>query len=160
MNDQKIAELNETLKATNPRAIKIAGSNNSPRPIRYYNSKNYFTPDILMIFNDKRDFYTIEKAVNADVISELTFKWILFSSEARKNNGQFYLIIDKDKSDYCKKVIADQQLEIELIELQFFDPIENEYKSEILQFEELIEGLIYNRYGTCNDFISPAVISG
>ena len=117
MNDLKIQELIKKLEATGPRAMKIAGTNNSPRPIRYYNSKNYYTPDILMIFNDKRDFYTIEKAVTADVISELTFKWILFSSEARKNNGQFYIIIDKDKSDYCKQVIANQQLDIELIEL-------------------------------------------
>ena len=38
--------------------------------------------------------------------------------------------------------------------------MENEEKAEQLQFEELIQGLIDRRYGSCNDFILPSTITG
>lgn len=38
--------------------------------------------------------------------------------------------------------------------------ISDEQSKENSQFEELIQGLIENKYGSCNDFISPSTILG
>ncbi|WP_341904194.1 2OG-Fe(II) oxygenase [Fluviicola taffensis] len=37
---------------------------------------------------------------------------------------------------------------------------EQEQSTELLQFEELIQGLIDNEYGCCNDFILPGTVNG
>ena len=37
---------------------------------------------------------------------------------------------------------------------------EDEQRIEAIQFEELIQGLIENKYGSCNNFISPITILG
>ncbi len=37
---------------------------------------------------------------------------------------------------------------------------EQDQSTELLQFEELIQGLIDNEYGCCNDFILPGTVNG
>ena len=118
MHQKKIAELIEKLKATNPLKLKIKGTGDeSPRAIHYYNSKKQFVPDIVATYADKRDFYSIETEINEADISLLTFKWILFSSEARKMNGTFILVVEESKMKICKEIIFEKQLDIELLTL-------------------------------------------
>lgn len=118
MNQKKITELIDKLTATKPLTFKIKGTgDNSPRPIHYYNSKQQFVPDFVISYPGKRDFYAVEMEIKEADISTLTFKWILFSSEARKMNGTFFLVIDKSKISMCEKIIQDKQLDIELIQV-------------------------------------------
>ena len=54
-------------------------------------------------------------------------------------------------------------LECELSHLglrQYTGNMEDEETKERNQFEELIQGLIDNQYGCCNDFISPSTVQG
>ena len=118
MTDKKIKELIAEITSTKPIKLQIKGSReNAPRSIHYYNSKKQFVPDIVAIYKDKKDFYSIEKEFNENDISMLTFKWILFSAEARKTSGTFFLVLDKSNAAACKKIISHKVLEIELIEL-------------------------------------------
>jgi hypothetical protein len=118
MNQQDISTFINRLKESKPKELMIKGSkDNSPSPLHYYNSKKLFVPDVVTTFKDKKDFYAFETTINDQDISLLTFKWILFSSEARKLNGTFYLVIDKKDAAYCKAVIIDQKLNLTLIEI-------------------------------------------
>jgi hypothetical protein len=118
MNQQAISTFIDGLKKFKPKTIRIKGSkDNAPRALHYYNSKKLFVPDVVTTFKDKKDFYVFETIINERDISLLTFKWILFSSEARKLNGTFYLVVDKKDAVYCKEVIFDQKLNLTLIEL-------------------------------------------
>lgn len=117
MNAAKIKELIEKIKASEPIKLNIKGvKNNTPRPIHYHNSRKQYIPSVVARFEGKRDIYEFEDDITEKEISELTFKWILFSSEARKFGGKFYLVINEAHSALCESVIRDKQLEIKLIE--------------------------------------------
>ena len=118
MRKQDIAKFIDGLKKTEHSKFQIKGSSkNAPKSIHYYNSHKQFTPDVIITCDDKRDFYVFESEIKEIDISDLTFKWILFSAQARKLNGQFYLVVDKSKIAFCKKVISDKQLEVVLVEM-------------------------------------------
>lgn len=118
MNQQDISTFINKLKESKPKELMIKGSkDNAPKPLHYYNSKQLFVPDVVTIYKDKKDFFVFEITINERDISLLTFKWILFSSEARKFNGTFYLVIDKNDASYCKEVIFNQKLSLTLIEI-------------------------------------------
>ena len=116
MKKEDINELIEDITATKPIKLHIKGiRDNAPRAVGYYNSKKLFVPDIVSVYADKRNLYAIEKHITKKDLPILTFKWILFSAEARKTAGKFYLVIDKSKELMCKKLIKDKKLEIELM---------------------------------------------
>ena len=116
MNENDIKKLIQEIEATKPLKLRIKGSTGlEPRAIRYYSSKKQFVPDIVAEFENKRDFYSIEKDLKNDDISLLTFKWILFSAEARMKSGKYFLVIDKSQKELCNKVIKEKMLDIELI---------------------------------------------
>lgn len=118
MNQKDIASFINGLKSSSHLELKIKGSrNNAPLPIHYYNSKKKFIPDVVVSYANKRDYYVFESVIEERDISHLMFKWILFSAEARKLNGKFYLVVDKTNVPYCKNVIIDKQLDVELVEL-------------------------------------------
>lgn len=118
MNEKHIQALIKDIKSTKPLKLSIKGiRDSSPRPIHYYSSKKQFVPDIVAVFSNKKNYYAIEnKVIEAD-IPALTFKWILFSSEARKTSGTFYLVIDKSSATICNDLISEKQLDIEVIVL-------------------------------------------
>lgn len=118
MTDKKIKELIAEIASTKPTKLLIKGSrDNPPRPIHYYNSKKQFIPDIVAKYEDKKDFYCIQKELDEKDIALLTFKWILFAAEARKTSGTFFLVLDKSNAVAYKKIISHKVLEIEVIEL-------------------------------------------
>jgi hypothetical protein len=118
MNEKDVKRLILDIESSNPVDLKIKGDrNNSPKPIHYYNSNKLFIPDIVATYASRKDYYSIDHIISEADISLLTFKWILFVSEARKTSGTFYLIIDKMNSSICQNLIQSKQLDIELIEL-------------------------------------------
>jgi len=118
MKEKDIKNFIDDLKKTSHLELKIKGCrDNAPRPLRYYNSKKLFVPDVEVNYKNKRDFYVFEALINKDDIALLTFKWILFAAEARKLNGEFHLVVDNSNYIFCKKVVFDKQLELVLIKI-------------------------------------------
>lgn len=118
MNQQDISTFITKLRESKPKELMIrGGKGNAPKPLHYYNSKKLFIPDVVATYKDRKDLYVFESIINDRDISLLTFKWILFSSEARKLNGTFYLVVGIKDGIYCKKVIFNQKLELTLIEI-------------------------------------------
>ena len=119
MNEKIIKGFVAEIEKSSPLKLKVKGHRyNPPRPVHFYGSKRNYIPDIEVTFaNNKRSFYIFESEVKEDDISQLLFKWILFSSEAKKMSGKFYLVINKADAKYCEEVIRDKQLDVELVVL-------------------------------------------
>ncbi|WP_027419552.1 hypothetical protein [Crocinitomix catalasitica] len=118
MNTKDIASLIKEIEVSNPDRLQVKGdSTREPRPIGFYNAMNKVIPDVVAIYSNKRDFYAIEKNIVEKEIHVFIFKWILFASEARKHGGKFYLVIPKGKSELVEGLIAEKQLDINLIEI-------------------------------------------
>ncbi|MFD1553970.1 hypothetical protein DNU06_13805 [Putridiphycobacter roseus] len=116
MNKKVISKIVEEIKLTEPIKLQVNGSkDNSPAPIGYSRSDKKFMPDIVAKFKNKRDIYAIEKDISDNDIHLLVSKWILFSAEARKYFGTFYIVIPSAQEEEFEKIIIEKQLEVKLI---------------------------------------------
>lgn len=118
MNESVKKKIIAEIEKTSPVLVKLKGDKtNPPRPVHFYGSKEQYVPDVEVRYSKKKNFYIFEPEIKDDNISRLLFKWILFSSEAKKTTGNLYLVIKSKDRKYCDEVIADKQLDIELIEV-------------------------------------------
>lgn len=101
-----------------PLKLEIRGEiHGIPKSIGFYNSKNEYTPDIVVKYSDKKDFYAIEKQISEKDVHLSIFKWILFAAEARKTAGEFFMVIPKSKVVSYEKLIQQKQIDVKLIVL-------------------------------------------
>ena len=86
----------------------------SPKSIRYRNAKNAYTPDVVVSYETKKDIFFIEDRLNKTLLPDMITKWILFSLEARKRKGKFYLMIPEKQKERFEQVIRDKQISAEI----------------------------------------------
>lgn len=86
-----------------------------PRSLMYRGHRKKYTPDVVAIQGNKRDLYSIEDKFSKKIIPELVSKWILFSLEARKNRGDFYIAVPESKEELCQELITSKQISAQLI---------------------------------------------
>ncbi len=99
-----IAKLEDERNPKEIRTNHIVGYN-SPDRISTDNSSEVYVPDIAAIYENETIVYEIElnKKMPVD-------KWRIFSKYARKNNGNFYLVVPK----YLKEDIKNKLIEEEI----------------------------------------------
>jgi hypothetical protein len=116
MKKEKINNLINQLKKNNPLLIQsVVDLENTPRVLAFRGNRSSFTPDIIAIYDHKRDFFAIENKIKKKELPQLISKWILFGLEARKNKGKFYIVTEKKHSEKFQKIIDDKQLSAQLI---------------------------------------------
>lgn len=74
-----------------------------------------YAPDAILEYDDSMDIFSIETSLSKKVLAEALHKWILFSSTAKKNNGNFYLVVDEDKEDDFVRIIKSKMISAEVI---------------------------------------------
>lgn len=81
------------------------------------NRQGNYTPDAIVHIDSKKDFYAIEESLTKSNAPEQIYKWILFSMEAKKAKGKFYMIVAKAKEEEYKKLIDWKQIDVKLLSL-------------------------------------------
>lgn len=118
MTKNDIYQFLEKIKGEEVVEIKsIYGNFKSPRKLSYKNSMRTYTVDIEVIYSNSKDYYVIEKSVTRNQIPDLTAKWILLSSKAKKESGKSYILADESNYIKCRTIIRDKLLDIEVIQL-------------------------------------------
>ena len=117
MEKKKIIQrIKTSLKSKNVKEIRTAQSDsNKTRELSYKWNKKKFQPDVVAIYDKKKDLFCVEQKISKKNISDLISKWILFSLEARRSGGKFYLVVPAKHNDYCKEIIEDKKLSANLL---------------------------------------------
>lgn len=116
MNKAKIIESIIT-KAKDKGADRITAKTSKadkPDGLSYKGSRVSFTPDVVAHYPNKRDLFSIEGKLVKSKLPEMISKWILFSLEARKRRGKFYLMVPEKSEDKFAEIINEKQISVEL----------------------------------------------
>lgn len=79
-----------------------------------YNAKSY-QPDAVAHYKDHLDVYSLEGESSKKAIAKNLGKWILFSLEAKKGRGTFYIVTTKACFKAIDEIISAKQINAELI---------------------------------------------
>lgn len=107
--------IRETARATNSTEQRIQ-ARDFKKPdaysIRYSGFKRgSFNPDAILEYANKKDFYSVEEDLTRANMSEKLYKWILFSMEAKKSKGKFFLIVPAGKEFQFTNLLDWKQIE-------------------------------------------------
>lgn len=93
-----------------------AKTKNTEKPIGlgYKGSRVNFVPDVVAYYPNKRDLFSIEEKMVKSKLPEMISKWILFSLEARKRKGKFYLMVPEKNEASFAQIISEKQISAEL----------------------------------------------
>ncbi|MEZ4938623.1 MAG: hypothetical protein R2799_13615 [Crocinitomicaceae bacterium] len=110
-----LKKLVQSVEKKNPEEIqaKVQGIPN-PEKISYKGANSSHVPDMVARYETKQDIYFIEEKYNKNALSEFLSKWLLFSTEARKRGGKFYLYVPEKNLKEIADVIARKQIILEL----------------------------------------------
>ena len=116
MNKSKIIDqIISTAKEKGAQRIAANAKNNEkPDGLGYKGSRVNFVPDVVAYYPNKRDLFSIEEKMTASKLPEMISKWILFSLEARKRKGKFYLMVPEKNEEKFAQIISDKQISAEL----------------------------------------------
>jgi hypothetical protein len=118
MNSDAISAFIKTIKGKGVLEVKVKGNKDKqPKKYSYNDARKSYMPEVTAVYEKKTDFYAIEKKITKDILPDLIAKWILFSMEARRLNGVFYLVVDESNASKCQAIIDRKQLAIELIKI-------------------------------------------
>lgn len=111
--------IRETARTTNSTDQKIQ-ARDFKKPdayaIRYSGFKRgSFNPDAILEYANKKDFYSVEEDLTKANMSEKLYKWILFSMEAKKCKGQFFLIVPAGKEFQFTNLLDWKQIEATVV---------------------------------------------
>lgn len=105
-----ISKIKEENKPDNIKASHLKDFE-SPSKISYKGKeKQQYMPDIVATYNNGINVYEIE--LEDDLQPE---KWSLMSLYAKKNHGNFYLVVPDYKRDIIKKMIIDKDINAGII---------------------------------------------
>ncbi|MEX1003589.1 MAG: hypothetical protein WDZ35_15835 [Crocinitomicaceae bacterium] len=116
MTAERVNDLVKKIKDKGGAKIKLKSSkSHSIKSFSYRDSRRSYTPDIVVEYTNKQDYYALEKKITAKLLPDLIAKWILFALEARAKSGKFFLVVTETHAELCRKLIANKQLSVELI---------------------------------------------
>ena len=88
-----------------------------PEKFSYHGSfgaKKYI-PDAILDYEESCDIFSIEPSLSKKVLGESLHKWILFSSSAKRKNGNLYLVVDEDKQEDFEKILKSKMISAQVI---------------------------------------------
>lgn len=86
----------------------------SPEKMGYKGSNASHVPDIVARYEHGEDIYMVEEKYTKNALSEMLSRWLLFSMEARKRKGKFYLFVPEKHLKDIKEVLDRKQIVLEL----------------------------------------------
>jgi len=104
-------------KAKDKGAERIAAKTKNtekPEGLGYKGSRISFTPDVVAYYPNRRDLFSIEDKLVKSTLPETISRWILFSLEARKRKGKFYLMVPEKIESKFAEIIDEKQINVEL----------------------------------------------
>lgn len=92
---------------------------NSPDKITFggYNAKSH-QPDALAYYEESTDIYSIEPEANKKAIARNLGKWILFSLEAKKNKGNYFIVTSPNNYNNLHDIISAKQINAEIMTVE------------------------------------------
>jgi hypothetical protein len=116
MNKSKIIDqIINTAKEKGAEKVAANVKNNAkPDGLGYKGSRVNFVPDVVAYYPNKRDLFSIEEKMTTSKLPEMISKWILFSLEARKRKGKFYLMVPEKNEEKFAQIINEKQISAEL----------------------------------------------
>jgi len=76
-----------------------------------------FTPDAVIRYEEQADFFTIEEELTKANMSEVIYKWILFSMEAKKLKGKLFLVVPKNKEFEYNNLLEWKQIDATVLSI-------------------------------------------
>ena len=107
--------------ASKGKSVKIEMQTSSHKKPRNYaigysgGRRGSFTPDAVIQYEESTDFFTIETELTKANSSELIYKWILFSMEAKKLKGKLYILVSKNKEFEFQHLLGWKQIDATLL---------------------------------------------
>ncbi len=89
-----------------------------PRKLSYKGNQKGFYPDVVAEFDAKTDVYCVEPKLRKSDLPEVIGKWILFSMEARKRKGEFYLVVPEKSRDEFDEIVTSKMIRAEILPLK------------------------------------------
>jgi hypothetical protein len=88
----------------------------SPQKITFggHNARAY-QPDALAYYENRMDIYAMENELTKKALAKSLGKWILFSLEAKKSRGNFYIVTDKRNLEGLTEIIHSRQITAEIL---------------------------------------------
>ena len=77
-----------------------------------------YSPDAILNYEDRSDLYSVESSLSKKTLAEALHKWILFSTTAKKKNGEFYLIVEEDKKEDFVKLLKSKMINADVITIK------------------------------------------
>lgn len=93
----------------------ILKNSKSPQKLAFKGNRKMFMPDLVVIYQNKRDLISVESKIVKSQLPDLIAKWILFGLEARRYGGNFYLVVAEKNSKKCREIIQSKQLSAEIL---------------------------------------------
>lgn len=119
LNKQKAFEaIKELADQSNPTEVHMATAG-YPEPEKFsyhgtFGAKKYL-PDAVLGYEESCDIFSIEPSLSKKVLGESLHKWILFSSSAKKKNGNLYLVVDEEKQDDFEKLLKSKMISARIL---------------------------------------------
>ena len=119
MTSEKITGFIDKIRKDKNNTVRIKGNKKNPtKALSFNGSRSSHYPYMEVDHDGQTDFYEFEKSFKKSGLPDLIGKWILFSIYAKKNSGEFYLVVeDKSKHQY-DKIIREKKLDIELLTIK------------------------------------------
>jgi len=100
--------------------IMMTGGPEYPDPSKYsynggFGNSRQFMPYAVIKYADRTDIFTVEPSVAKKNIPEVMQRCILFSSEARKNGGDLYIVVEEGKSEDFERLLTSKMINATLL---------------------------------------------
>jgi hypothetical protein len=119
MTTTDISNLVKKLKSKDGAEVFLKSNKaNPPKSLSYHDSRRSYTPDIVVVFPNKQDYYAVEKKITASSLPDLISKWILFALEARLKSGKFFVVVPAQEGKRCQDIIDRKLLSAEVITIK------------------------------------------
>lgn len=103
--------------------IRMTGGPEYPDPDKYsfnggFGNSRQFMPYAVVKYKTQTDIYTMEPSVAKKHIPEIMQRCILFSSEARKNGGTLYVVVEASKHEEFQKLLNSKMINATLVTVE------------------------------------------
>lgn len=118
MTKDEIDAFVDSLKKQSKNKVRVKGTSKTTKAVSYSSSRSSFSPDVEVDHGNQTDIYEFEKSFAKTKLPEMISKWILFSIQAKKYSGVFYLVVDESTRLKFEKIVREKQLSVEVLSVK------------------------------------------
>ena len=119
MTSEDIKKFVEKIRKDKNNTVRTKGSQtNQTKALSFNGSRSSHYPYLEVDHGKQTDFYEFEKSFAKSKLPDLISKWILFSIHAKRNLGDFYLVVDDKSKKQFDKIITEKKLDLEILTIK------------------------------------------